>query len=101
MLSLTKFECKFREGNSTLIAWGFLNKSSRRKPKRCYGRLTTHTSFAMVSIKISDEGIKRNVEGQGSSIETIKNESTRLFCHNEVWFTKSLEKKLFIFFLKV
>ena len=43
--------------------------------------------FVMVSTKTSDEGIKRNVERQGITTETVKNESTRLFNSDGVWCT--------------
>ena len=42
---------------------------------------------AMVSIRTSDEGIKKDVVRQGSTNKTIKNESTRSSIHDEVWCT--------------
>ena len=43
--------------------------------------------FAMISTKTSDEGIKRDVEKHGSTIKTIKNESTSSSSHDGVWYT--------------
>ncbi|RVW47679.1 hypothetical protein CK203_095457 [Vitis vinifera] len=61
-----------------MLPEGVLNDPSQRKLKDVMLESQLLEGSTMGSTKTSEEGIKRDVKRQGSTIKTVKNESTRL-----------------------